>query len=424
MKKPSLKLVFIIFLLNFQNLYGAEVWSNLPPQSKVFFAIGGDQQFVYEKGKVTKPASLAKLLTAQMGLSLLGADYIPAINVSWNQGSSESTIQDLTLSSHGAPEFDPVALIQLLKARGVRTILGEIQIETSRIQKPADMRASKDSGYCYNAKPAVLNFQQNCVSLHITSRGAQIADPDLDVNVRLDLQMGASYNGTRPHFVWLDSSKTEFEYVITTHLKNSSSAVDVDVVVPDTTKWMKNKIIRMASQEGIEWNPNRTASGKQIEVAIAGGDIGNVLCSALRDSSNLYADSVFGMVPQANRRSFLNQYEASLVDGSGLSASNKISGAGLLLMLTQIQENRFFNFYQQCLPSPGTGTLESRLSRMRGRLIAKTGSLSGLTNLAGYFKNRSGQWLPFVFLLEHESMKVSDLRKLQDQILEQILATY
>ena len=63
MKKPSLKLVFIIFLLNFQNLYGAEVWSNLPPQSKVFFAIGGDQQFVYEKGKVTKPASLAKLLT-------------------------------------------------------------------------------------------------------------------------------------------------------------------------------------------------------------------------------------------------------------------------------------------------------------------------------------------------------------------------
>jgi PBP4 family serine-type D-alanyl-D-alanine carboxypeptidase len=422
--KPSLKVIVLILLLSFQNLYGAEVWSNLPSQSKVFFAIGGAQSSVFEKGKISKPASLAKLFTAQMGLSLLGADYTPAINVSWNQGASESTAQDLTLSSNGAPEFDPAALIQFLKSRGVRTILGDIQIEPSRIQKPADMRASKDSGYCYNAKPAVLNFQQNCVSLHITSRGAQISDPDLNVNVRLDLQMGASYNGTRPHFVWLDSSKTEFEYVITTHLKNSGSVVDVDVVVPDTTEWMKNKIIRMASQQGIEWSPQRAASGRRVEAAIGGGDVGDVLCSALRDSSNLYADSIFGMIPQANRRSFLSQYAAALVDGSGFSASNKMSGEGLLSMLTQIQGTRAFSFYQHCLPSPGAGTLESRLGRWRGRLIAKTGSLSGLTNLAGYFKNSSGQWIPFVFLLENPSMKVADLRKVQDQILEQILAIY
>ncbi len=422
--KPSFTEVLLFVLLSFQNLYGAEVWSTLPSQSKVFFAIGGDQPLVYENGNISKPASLAKLFTAQMGLSLLGADYVPAISVSWNQGANVSTIQDLMLSSGGAPEFDPAALIQLLRSRGVRTILGDIQIDQSNIQKPDDMRASKDSGYCYNAKPAVLNFQQNCVSLHITSRGAQIADPDLDVNVRLDLQIGASYNGTRPHFVWLNSSKTEFEYVITTHLKSSGSAVDVDVVVPDTSEWMKNKIIRMAGQAGIEWSPNRGASGKRIETAIAGGDIGNVLCLALRDSSNLYADSIFGMIPQADRRSFLEQYAASLVDGSGLSSSNKVSGEGLLLMLTQIQGTRSFSFYQQCLPSPGTGTLESRLSRWSGRFLAKTGSLSGLTNLAGYFKNRSGQWIPFVFLLENGSMKVADLRKLQDQILDQILASY
>ncbi len=422
--KPSFNVFLLITLLSFQNLYAAEVWSTLPSQSKVFFAIGGDRPLVYEKGKISKPASLAKLFTAQMGLSLLGADYVPAISVSWNQGANQSTIQDLTLSSRGAPEFDPSALIQLLRSLGVRTILGDIQIVQSNIQKPADMRASKDSGYCYNAKPAVLNFQQNCVSLHVTSDGAQIADPDLDVNVRLDLQVGASYNGTRPHFVWLNGSETEFEYVIATHLKNSGSVVDVDVVVPDTTNWMKNKIIRMASQQGIEWSPNREGSGKRVEAAIAGGDIGDVLCSALRDSSNLYADSVFGMIPQANRRSFLNQYAASLVDGSGLSSSNKVTGEGLLLLLTQIQETRAFNFYQQCLPSPGTGTLESRLSRWRGRLMAKTGSLNGLTNLAGYFKNRSDQWIPFVFLLENGSMKVADLRKHQDQILDQILATY
>jgi D-alanyl-D-alanine carboxypeptidase len=64
------------------------------------------------------------------------------------------------------------------------------------------------------------------------------------------------------------------------------------------------------------------------------------------------------------------------------------------------------------------------LSRWRGRLIAKTGSLNGLTNLAGYFKNRTDQWVPFVFLLENESMKVADLRKVQDHILDQILSTF
>ncbi len=57
------------------------------------------------------------------------------------------------------------------------------------------------------------------------------------------------------------------------------------------------------------------------------------------------------------------------------------------------------------LPAAGTdGTLSGRLGRARGKILAKTGSITYVNSLAGYAKNES-ETLAFVILCNNETRK-------------------
>jgi D-alanyl-D-alanine carboxypeptidase/D-alanyl-D-alanine-endopeptidase (penicillin-binding protein 4) len=74
--------------------------------------------------------------------------------------------------------------------------------------------------------------------------------------------------------------------------------------------------------------------------------------------------------------------EATIVDGSGLSSVNKMSCSNFLALLAKAEET-----LPSLLPIAGkTGTLRSVFndSAMDGRLVGKTGTLTGVKALAGY----------------------------------------
>ncbi|MGA0116845.1 MAG: D-alanyl-D-alanine carboxypeptidase/D-alanyl-D-alanine-endopeptidase [Ilumatobacteraceae bacterium] len=74
--------------------------------------------------------------------------------------------------------------------------------------------------------------------------------------------------------------------------------------------------------------------------------------------------------------------EATVVDGSGLSSLNKMSCANFLTLLAKVEQS-----FPALLPIAGkTGTLRSVFndSAMDGRLVGKTGTLTGVKALAGY----------------------------------------
>ena len=86
-----------------------------------------------------------------------------------------------------------------------------------------------------------------------------------------------------------------------------------------------------------------------------------------------------------------------IVDGSGLSRSNRVSARVLVEALRR--GDAAFDLGPELLaglPIAGLdGTLERRAGQARGRVRAKTGSLDGVTSLAGFARSERGR--DFVF---------------------------
>jgi D-alanyl-D-alanine carboxypeptidase/D-alanyl-D-alanine-endopeptidase (penicillin-binding protein 4) len=108
---------------------------------------------------------------------------------------------------------------------------------------------------------------------------------------------------------------------------------------------------------------------------------------------------------------------ARISDGSGLSRSNAISPQAVGRLLMQARKREWFDSFYRSLPLAGrTGTIRKRMrgTAAVGRCRAKTGTLSGVSALAGYCRSRSGR--RFVFALLMNGVNVWRARLAQDRI--------
>ncbi len=88
-----------------------------------------------------------------------------------------------------------------------------------------------------------------------------------------------------------------------------------------------------------------------------------------------------------------------VADGSGLSRANRTSPAEIVRLLRSMSRDAAF---QRSLAVAGrSGTLAGRLrgTSAQGRCRAKTGTLSDVSNLAGYCRARNGDTLAFAILM-------------------------
>ena len=106
-----------------------------------------------------------------------------------------------------------------------------------------------------------------------------------------------------------------------------------------------------------------------------------------------------------------------VVDGSGLSRSNRTSPRAVVSLLTAMDESELAEPFLSSLPVAGrSGTLHDRMrsSAARDSCRAKTGTLSDVSALAGYCDTRGGGRVAFAFLMNH--VWPSGARRLQDRM--------
>ncbi len=125
---------------------------------------------------------------------------------------------------------------------------------------------------------------------------------------------------------------------------------------------------------------------------------------ANRDSNNSRADwllnRVGGVTAISNAIAPLgvNTSTYQQVDGSGLSRSNRAEAATFVNLLKGMYTSRDSKIFYDSLSIAGVnGTLRNRLKDpiVRGRLHAKTGTLTGVRSLSGYLENPN--YGPIVF---------------------------
>ena len=163
-----------------------------------------------------------------------------------------------------------------------------------------------------------------------------------------------------------------------------------------------------------------------------------ILSRMMKNSDNLYAESMFyQLAASGNRKATaktgreqvnrliqkmgMNPGNYYIADGSGLSLYNYVSPELEVAFLRYAYRNG--NIYSQLLPSMPIagvdGTLENRMRTgfARGNVKAKTGTVTGVSALAGYLTAANGHRLCFS-IINQGQRKATTIRPYQDRICE------
>ncbi len=165
--------------------------------------------------------------------------------------------------------------------------------------------------------------------------------------------------------------------------------------------------------------------------------VGEVLVRMMKESDNLYAESLFyqlgrtsgnksatgktaaSQVRQMIQKVGLQPGDYRVADGSGLSLYNYVSAELEVAMLRYVwQHAELFRQLNIVLPVAGVdGTLKGRMKNTvaERNVHAKTGSVSGISSLAGFCTAPNGHELCFAIINQGVS-RMSDGRGLQDQL--------
>jgi D-alanyl-D-alanine carboxypeptidase/D-alanyl-D-alanine-endopeptidase (penicillin-binding protein 4) len=116
--------------------------------------------------------------------------------------------------------------------------------------------------------------------------------------------------------------------------------------------------------------------------------------------------------------------EYSLADGSGLDRSDLVSPSAIMKLLLHMYASPVRATWIALLPIGGQdGTLSARFGDgfAKGRIHAKTGTLSHVTTLSGYAERTDGSWLAFSLMVNNYNGPASEVRGVVDRICTLIL---
>lgn len=165
--------------------------------------------------------------------------------------------------------------------------------------------------------------------------------------------------------------------------------------------------------------------------------IDQVLMRMLKESDNLYAESMFYQIASStgnhpatakSARAIIKQLVNKLgldgsryqfADGSGLSLYNYVSAElEVKLLRYAYHDQNIYNHLLPALPIAGTdGTLRKRMTGAftRGNVHAKTGTVTGISSLCGYLTAANGHHLCFS-IINQGVMHGKNGRRFQDKV--------
>ncbi|MBO1518523.1 D-alanyl-D-alanine carboxypeptidase/D-alanyl-D-alanine-endopeptidase [Oceanisphaera sp. DM8] len=397
-------------------------------------ATTGEVESSHNAQLLLKPASTQKLLTTLAGALALGPDWRYKTQVRYNgQLQGDQLVGDLLIDFVGDPSFTREQLQALLKRTGIRRISGNILLNQQRFSGYARGNgwSWNDLSVCYTSPVSALILDRNCV------QGALYARPNQAARATVPAHQPISISA---HVDVLSRTEQKQQFCsLEVEMSPPNQYRLTGCIGPRKDPWP----LRFAIQDVDDWGTELTGWAlKQNGIRVSGGIKASHITASdwpvlaqhhsprlkvlsrriLENSDNLYADSLLRTLGAEHFNqpgSFRNgtqavreilQQEANidlgpswLADGSGLSAHNIIRAQDLLAVLLTITQDPRANWLMGLLPVSGeSGTLRYRRSvqgaTLKGKIIAKTGTISHVQNLAGFIDTHTGQRKAFVLL--------------------------
>ena len=391
-------------------------------------------------------ASNTKLITSAAALDKLGPDFVHETPFYLRGEIREGVLEgDLAVVGAGDPNIsgrfydgDSLAVFRswaiATKARGITRVRGGLILATGFFDDvlihPEWPRGQLDRWY--QAPVASLSFNDNCVLVKVLpGQGKNAAvrfEPPLPI-FNLAGKVGITASARQQNVMIgrrLDGDAEALRtYVVGGQIYRQAGKVDEWITVADPVGYFGAGVRQAFSEAGvtIEGPTSRVkdldASLGWQKVAVLQNGLQRTLDVLNKRSQNFYAESLlkllgarFGgggtwpagisVVKEFLGRVGIADGTYSMVDGSGLSRSDRFTAAQLTRLLSHMWTHKTSSQFTRSLPYSGEVDLrwERRLAQApyKGNVLAKTGTLSNVSTLSGYAKAKSGKVYAFSIL--------------------------
>lgn len=390
-------------------------------------------------------ASNMKLVSIAVALATLGAEFrFRTSLVATGPVRGGVLSGDLVLVGAGDPTFggrqegdDPRAVLQRLVATAVREhglrrvtgdVLGDDDFQPDEVM--GDGWSWNYEGDDYAAQVSGLCFAENCARVTLTPSApgsaprVALSPPSSYLETVVDALCVEGEVRARP---WARRERARNRIRIGGRMASDAKPWSEKLSVENPTAFAATVLLETLRAQGVEVagiaadrdeRPERAERyGDETILAVHGSaPLREVLVTLGKVSQNLYAEQVLraaapgdhGMsAAAAHAKVVLQRFGVDprgmrIADGSGLSRLDLVRPRQLGELLTGIWRSDLRTDFVRALPVAGVdGTLASRFrgTPAEGRVVAKTGNISGVTALSGYVPRADDVEHPLVFVV-------------------------
>jgi len=421
---------------------------------------GGAPVISHNAAKAMNPASVMKLVTTYAALEALTPAYRWKTEIYRNGPLNNGVLEgDLIIKGYGDPALNVAEfwrLLQQVQQQGIRQVKGNLVLDLSIYAPEVSQRPVLDDEpwRAYNANPSalLLNGRNTSFRFAVVNAGnkpaVQISQefelPQIRVINTMQLRKGAcsdwrsdlhysvtptadgvtvAFSGTLPEQCderYLELSVlSDTQYVFDTFKKlwaplggqfnGQLVMAPVTEANPLVTTWWSPPLDNVVRDIN-KWSNNVMARQLMLTIGLEAG------FTPADEASAILA------LKQGLRQRGLQFPELMLENGSGLSRNERISAEHLAQLLVTAYQRPVMPVFMASLPILGLdGTTKKRLAdgQSKGMAYLKTGSLEGVSSLAGYVQDLSGKRYVLVVIANHP--RASAVRGVQDALLKQLI---
>lgn len=415
----------------------------------------GREVFARNAGQKFILASNAKLFSTAAALNLLGADYEFETRLMAGGEIAGGVLRgDLILRGGGDPSIAsrfqsdapdlPLQWAEKVAKAGIRTVRGDLVADDSFFDREwtAPGWPEDQLTFWYCAPIGALSFQDNCVMMSATGAARNGEPPSVRVEpsfpgIEIANEARTAARG------WLAFSTRGALTFVASGAVRAGTTQRRYVTVGDPGMYLAHAFAHALREAGVEIQ-GRVRRASEAEEGREGRLLARTRSPLLQScevankrSHNFYAEQIFktlgaetfGKGTFANgaraalrfsRQAGIPAGQVELVDGSGLSRGNAATPAAVAKLLQFMHDSELGEAFRGTLAISGTdGTLRRRMgdANMRGRIVAKTGTLSGVSALSGYAEASDGRKFAFSILCEgFERGHAGRARAMQDAV--------
>ncbi len=405
--------------------------------------------------KKRTPASVIKILTTYASLMRLGFDYRWETKFYYTGTIRRGVLRgDLIVKAGGDPTLktsDVDSIVNKLHNQGIKRITGNIILDKSifRISSKNNSGFDKNRYSPYNAMPDALMFNQRKSTVCVSPKGGKIYTtkdiPDLSYNVinRMKITNG-SCRGSRS---WPRVSIKNRNIIFSGKLSKHCGKRRVCKVITKSHLsfyyTLKDKIKKSGIKYSGKMKLRRTPKSAKYLFSHTSEPLERIIAQTAKKSNNLFARQIMltlGVVEYGkpgtlakgrnaverilNRHHILERGKTFIENGSGLSRVAKVTAQSLANLLLDGYQNYGHRWMQTLSIAGIDGTIHRRFkySTVFGRAWMKTGTIRGVSNIAGYVEGASGELYVVVVLVNNKYSRRYG-HKIADTIIEWVADT-